>query len=479
MQVTKGQVITVKIKEIAFGGDAVGLPLDEALKGYITFIKGIVLPTETAEVRITRVKKNFLEAEVVQVTSTSADRDTPRCVHFGSCGGCSLQHLSYEKQLETKDGFVRDALIKFGGFSAEYIAEVKKPIIGCDSPWYYRNKSEFTFEDKNPFKENQLENYAGFHPRGDFRSVFEMQECFLQSELAVAILKAVREWARENKIPFYNSKTHTGVMKNLFVREGKNTGEVLVNLMTTANEFKYDDAFAQMILEKFPQVTSIYRTGVRVERGFKTAQNENLLWGKPTLTETLTVDNHTLSFDILPQAFFQPNTVQAQRLYQEAITGARPGVNDHVLDLFCGTGTIGMFCARTASHVTGIDVSESAIQNAQKNATDNGVTNMQFYVGDTGKQLSKIQQVAQTATILITDPPRNGIEPKTLEKIIALNVPRWVYVSCNPTTLSRDLKIICSTSLPNGKKYKLTYVRPVDMFPQTYHVETVTVLEQA
>ncbi len=467
MQLSKGQIITVVIKEIAFGGDAVGIPTDETLTGCITFVKGGVLPGETAEVSLTRIKKNYLEAQLVKIVTESPSRGAPRCKHFGVCGGCSLQHLSYDKQLEVKDGFVRDALIKFGGFSADYLAEIKKPIIGCDDPWYYRNKTEYSFE----------RGQIGFHPKGQFRDVFELEECFLQSPLAVKIVAAVRAWFKEKNLVTYNSLTHSGCLKNLIIREGKNSGEVLVNLVTTDDQFDNEEDFTELIRTKFPAVTSIYRTVVAVRRGFKTVNTEKLLWGKPTLLETLTVGTAKLNFEILPQAFFQPNTIQAQRLYADAIICAKPDKNDHVLDLFCGTGTIGMFCAQTGCKVTGIDVSDSAIENAHKNALNNGLDQIEFHVGDTGKQLKKLQEKAQTATVLITDPPRSGIDPKTLEKIIALQIPRWVYVSCNPTTLARDLKIACATMLPNGKKYVLKHVQPVDMFPQTYHVETVTLLE--
>lgn len=468
MQLTKGHTITVVIKEIAFGGNAVGMPIDEALKGFITFVSGAVLPDEVAEVKLTKIKKNYLEAELVRIITTDKDRNIPRCKHFGICGGCSLQHVPYTKQLEIKDTFVQDALIKFGGFSKEYIAHIKKPIIACDSPWYYRNKSEYTFESGK----------AGFHARGNFRTVFDLEECFLQSEIAVAILQCIKDWARVKNISTYDWSTRQGIIKNLVIREGKNTGEILVNLITTQDNFIYEKDFIELIRSNFPQVTSLYRSSVIVRRGFKTVNNEYLLWGKETLTEKLSVGNNSLHFEILPQAFFQPNTLQAEKLYRVTINYAQPTNTDHVLDLFCGTGSIGMFCALSGSRVTGIDLSESAIMNAQKNAEKNNIKNITFYPGDTGKELKKLQEIAQTATILITDPPRAGIEPKTLEKIIGLTIPRWVYVSCNPTTLARDLKIICNAPLINGKKYRLASLSPVDMFPQTFHIETVVLLEQ-
>ncbi len=472
MQFSKGLIVQVKIKDIAFGGNAVGnLYGDEfnsdELSKLVVFVEGGALIGEIVEVSLTRIKKSFLEARLVNIIEASLERTTPRCKHYSVCGGCSLQHVPYESQLAIKDRFVRDALTKIGGFERDYIESIKQPIIGCESPWYYRNKSEFTFEDEA----------AGFHPSANYKQVFNVEECFLQSELAIEILDAVRTWAKEKNVSTYSWKTHDGFIKNLVVREGKNTGDVLVNLITTTDSPHYDADFTSMIQSKFKQITSIYRTAVLVKRGFKTVTEEKHLFGKKVLTEKLIVNGKSLEFDILPHAFFQTNSKQAERLYETTVAFAQPESNDHVLDLFCGTGTIGMFCALTGCKVTGIDVSDSAIINAKKNAEHNCMKNIEFHVGDTGKQISKLNEVAKSATVLITDPPRSGIDPKTLEKLIALNISRWVYVSCNPATLARDLKIIVNSQLSNGKKYKLTKVQPVDMFPQTFHVETVTLIE--
>lgn len=461
MNFKKGDIVELAISDLAFGGAGVGKIPSESGE-FVVFVERTV-PGDKISARLTRIKKNYAEAEIEKIITPSPSRITPRCKHFGVCGGCSLQNINYEEQLKWKEKMVSDALSKIGGFKDLQIPAIK----GCEKPWFYRNKMEYTFGEKNG---GGL--VLGLHPAKNYRDVFDLEECFLESELSVKIAQEVEKWGMEMKIPPYTTRLNQGVLRNLIVREGKNTGEIMVNLVTNGMDFPHEKEFRDIITQKFPEVTSLYRTAVTVRRGHRTITQEFHLAGKKTLSETLELNSGSgeklsLKFEILPQAFFQPNTLQAQILYGKILEFARPEAKDAVLDLFCGTGTIGMFFAKLAGRVTGVDSNESAITNAIANAGTNKISNMEFLCSDVFKFLEKN---AKSHSVLITDPPRAGIAEKALEKIFPLKIPKWLYVSCNPTTLARDLKIICA----NG--YKIKGVQPIDMFPHTYHVETICLL---
>lgn len=451
------------IADLAFGGVGVGKIKTDEGSDFVIFVEGVV-PGDEAKVILKRVKKNYAEAKLLEVIKPSAARITPRCRHFGICGGCSLQFLSYRDQLNWKEKMVRDALEKIGGFSQPPLEQ----IVGCSDPWFYRNKMEYSFSE--PYlPRGQVGQKLGLHEKKSFSRIFDLQECFLQSPLSVEILYKVRDWAREKNLKAYDPRYGTGILKNLVVREGKNTGEVMVNLLTNGRDFSFDKEFVELICAAFPQVTSLFRTAVTVRKGFRTVVEEIHLAGKKSLAETLTVGENTLHFEIAPQAFFQPNSLQAQLLYGKVLESAAPKKQDTVLDLFCGTGTIGMFFASHVRQVSGMEINTSAIESARANASNNSIKNIEFLCRDISNFLSP-QPSGLNPSILITDPPRAGLTPHALLKILALKVPRWIYVSCNPTTLARDLKIICE----NG--YRLEKAQPVDMFPQTYHVESVALL---
>lgn len=472
----------LQINDFAFGGNGVGkivgidgadganlAAIKEEFGGLVVFVERVI-PGDKVEVSLTRIKKSFCEARLEKIITPSKLRIEARCKHFGLCGGCSLQCMEYGEQLKWKEKIVRDSLERIGEISAPPIA----PIIGSESPWFYRNKMEYSFgeEFRRPgeAKLSAAESLKlGLHPAKSFRDVFNLEECFLESELSAQIAVEVRQWAILRKIQPYDPRTNAGVLRNLMVREGKNTNEIMVILFTNGEDFPNEKDFAKLIAEKFPAVTSVYRTAVVIKKGHKTTTKEFHLAGKKTLTETLTVKksdgkNVTLKFEILPQAFFQPNTKGAQLLYETALNFADPQGTETIYDLFCGTGTIGMFAASRAEKVIGIELNASAVENARKNAEQNDIKNIAFLCGDVDKMLPELKGKAD---IIITDPPRCGIFPKTLQKILELRPAKWVYVSCNPTTLARDLKEAIAAG------YTLKKVQPVDMFPHTYHVETV------
>lgn len=459
MQLRKSEVIEVTISDIAFGGAGVGKMKTAEGGALVVFIEGTV-PGDMVRARLTKIKKQYAEARLEEVIKPSEKRVTPRCKHFGTCGGCALQFLPYEEQLKLKEKFVHDALQRLGGIMTPSML----PILGCASPWFYRNKMEYSFG---------ADGTIGLHPKGRFYEVFDLEECFLESELSVKIAHVVEAWGRAHGVSGFSTRTNSGVLKNLFVREGKNTDEVLVNLVTS-------EEFARPLLEDFkvtlarecPQITSCYMTTVTVKRGFRTVMKEMHLYGKKALHEKLSVQVggklHTLEFEILPQAFFQPNTLQAQVLYGKAVEVASPTASDIVYDLFCGTGTIGMFFSKCVQRVYGIELNKSAVENARENAAYNKIENISFVCGDVDAEIFKL---AEKPTIVVVDPPRAGIAKKSLEKLMELAPPKIVYVSCNPSTLARDIKELSGM-------YELKSAQPVDLFPQTYHVECVCLLEK-
>lgn len=463
MQLKRGDAIELTIHDLAFGGAGVGRIMRED-REYVVFVEGTV-PGDRVIARWTKIKSQFGEARLEKIVAPSPQRIAARCPHFGVCGGCSLQMLPYNAQLEWKQKMVEDALLRIGGFKDTAV----EPIIGCSSPWYYRNKMEYSFGQD--FGKDTL----GLHPKNSFAHVFDLQECYLQSPESVAIVTAMREWTRKNELAAFDPRRGHhggGILRSIYIREGKTTGERMINIVTAGRDFPQEESFKKLIAEKFPGVTSLYRTAVTIQKGFRTVVDEFHLAGKKTLTENLTVEYNgepqTLTFHVLPQAFFQPNTLQAQLLYKTVLEFAAPGSNERVVDLFCGTGTIGMFFARSGAQVFGVELNASAVENARANAMHNNLMNIEFSCGDAFKVLAERNDV--TPSIIVTDPPRAGIDAHTLEKIASLGAQKWVYVSCNPSTLARDLGIVCGGKTP---QYQLEKVQPVDMFPHTFHVETV------
>lgn len=471
MNFKKGDIIQVKIHDLAFGGTGVGkFPMPDGTY-LIVFIERTV-PGDTVMACLSKIKKNYAEAKLETIEIPSQERMTPRCKHFGICGGCSLQFLNYEQQLQWKAKMVRDALEKIGGFKHIRV----EPIIGCENPWFYRNKMEYSFSTDAATGATQL----GLHPQKNYQAVFDLEECFLQSPKSVEIALAVEQWVCQKKLTVFSPPQTPEGLRNLIIREGKNTGELMVNLIISGNKFFSEEDFCEWIMKKFPHITSLYCTTVLAQQNKQTMFQEHHLAGKLILTETISVKSPcsdtitTLNFEILPRAFFQTNTTQTQVLYGKILALAQPQKKDTVLDLFCGTGTIGMFFAGLVKSVTGIEINPAAIENARANAINNNITNMEFHSMDVQTFLSRtpLPQNPVPWTILITDPPRSGIAPKTLQKILNLKISSWIYVSCNPTTLSRDLKIICE----NG--FEITKIQPIDMFPQTYHIETLVLLSR-
>lgn len=499
MKLKKGTEIELEIQRLVYGGRGIG-----EVDGWKIFVADTV-PGDRVRARLIKSKTNYGEARLLEVLEPSKLRVAARCKHFETCGGCKWQFLPYEEQLRAKEEQVKDAVVRLGGIPADMAAEICRPILPCAEPWFYRNKMELSFGEVNDkyeiashSKSDSMLRCAphvmlGFYPPGYHYEVFDLEECFLMSPWMAEIVGRVRDFANEHGLPHYNNRTNTGLLRNLIIREGKNTDEVMVNLVTSSELFDFAGEFAALFdgmklgevgSDSHREVTSVYWTTVHQVPGQKTWREEKLLCGKEFLTEKLALgDGHELSFDIRPQAFFQTNTLQAQTLYSKALELAGLTGKEVVYDLYCGTGTIGLFCAHKAKHVYGIEVNESAVENARSNAVRNGISNASFFLGTVEDQLGNLKEketlrvemasTLRSATcVVIVDPPRSGLGEKVVHDTAAFGAQRIVYVSCNPTTMARDIAWFAELG------YGVREIWPVDMFPQTHHVECISLLEK-
>lgn len=454
----KGEKTILKIENLAFGGQGIGRVNIDGGKGgdtaahKLTVFVENVIPGDEVEVSFYHIKKNYAEAKVVRMIKPSELRIAPRCQHFGICGGCVWQNLSYEKQLEYKENQVRESLERLGRIENPPV----KKIIGCKDPWHYRNKMEFSFDKSG------AELQLGLHLARMHHDVVDIKECFLVSEICVEITKFVLEFLKN---------WDGGDLRNFIIREAKTTGEIMANLVT-GTEAKNDlaEKMAAKAGKIFPnKITSFYHTKISDQKGVRRGVIENLIFGKPVIREELLIGGEKIKFDITPSAFFQPNTFQAQVLYETVFRLADAEKSDSIFDLFCGTGTIGICFAKFVNQVFGVEINASAIEIAKKNAELNGLNNIKFLCGDAEKELKNLPK---NPDIIIVDPPRACLGEKLSEKLASLNALKIVFVSCNPTTFARDARVL----IDNG--YKLLEVQPVDMFPHTYHIETVSVFEK-
>lgn len=466
MILKKGEIVEFDIHALAFGGQGLG-----KYNGLTVFVEG-TMPGDKVKAALTRIKKNFAEAELVEIVTPAEDRCTPRCPYFGlskgetpKCGGCQFQFMPYQKQLEFKKQNVIDSFERIGKIYDPPVADV----FGCKDEYYYRNKMEFSFGyDKDM-------NFAlGMHVPGRRYDVLDLKECYLQSEFSTSIVNKIRDFALSHNLKPYRFENNEGELKSLYIREGKRTNEVMVNLVCSENEVKEED-LKKLVdellgLPQGKKIVSIYYSKVINRRGSPKQIKEILLHGKKAITEKLILENgDELEFDILPQAFFQVNTLQAEVLYSQVLKLAGDRNYETAFDLFCGTGTIGLFLAKHCDKVLGLEISEEAVKAARTNATKNKIFNVDFYVGDVNKAL---RTVRERPSLIVVDPPRAGLTEKIIKQINDFGASRIIYVSCNPATLARD----CNWLKDYG--YSVKSIQPVDMFPHTYHIENVCLLER-
>lgn len=450
----KGDIVEAKIEKLVFGG--LGLATIEGLKVFIAD----TVPDDVVKVKILKKKSHFAEGRLEELITPSPKRIQAKCKHFSVCGGCTWQFLSYEDQLLYKQQIVQESLEHIGGFQTLTIS----PILGCESPWSYRNKMEFsTALDNN----GQVD--LGLHPKGYHYDVFTLTECYLPSPRYAELVQVLRSWCREENILPYEPKTNTGFLKNVMIRHNQ-TGQIMINFVTVAGKFPETVTLRSLLAGL--DIVSVLHTQVIAVRGKPTTKKSEKQWGQDYLEEALQLPAPwgKLEFRIYPEAFFQPNPKQAQLLYATALNLADIQTDDIFLDLYCGTGTLGLFASKKATQVYGIDNVADAIKSAEENAQKNKVTNAQFFVGDAATILKEEQL---HPTVAIVDPPRAGMSSDAIEIFAQLKLRKLVYISCNPTTQARDLKLLCEQG------YQLQTIQPVDMFPHTYHIENIVVLVRA
>jgi 23S rRNA (uracil1939-C5)-methyltransferase len=449
--VTRDEELELKIDSLAYGGNGVA-----RLNGFVVFVRR-GLPGDTVRARVTKVQRRHAEALATEVLEPSPLRVEAPCNHYPACGGCRFQDLAYEAQAEAKAEQVADALRRIGGISEPPL----EPILPAEEIFHYRNKLEYSF--------TQLEDgpTLGFHKAGRWDEVLEIERCWLTTDLGNAIRNAVREWARGDKLVAYDQAEHTGYLRHLVVREGMNTGQVLVQLVTGPGE-KFDTGGFVDAVRRFPEVRSVHWS-VNDSAAEVTSLPTQLLWGEEAIEEELC----GLRFRVRPNAFLQTNTRMAERIYGLVREFAALTGDETVYDLYCGIGTIGLVLARDALTVWGIDISEESIACALENADLNGIGNAAYFAGNVGQALEELRDRSGGADVVVVDPPRAGLAGKALKRLGEIEAPRIVYVSCNPTTLAGDLK-----RLREEYGYELGRAKPVDMFPHTPHVETVSLLER-
>jgi 23S rRNA (uracil1939-C5)-methyltransferase len=447
--VARDQELELAIDSLAYGGNGVA-----RLDGFVVFVRR-GLPGDLVRARVTKVKRNHAEAMAVEVLQPGPGRVEAPCRHYPACGGCRFQDLAYEAQAAAKHEQVADALRRIGGIAEPPL----EPILPAVEQFHYRNKVEYSFTATSSGAA------LGFHEAGRWDEVLEIERCWLTTELGNAVRDAVREWARAEGLEAYDQAEHTGYLRHLVLREGRNTGQALVQLVTASGE-RFDRDELVETLRRFPEVRSIH-WAVNDSPAEVTNLPTTLLWGDEAIEEEMC----GLRFRVRPNAFLQTNTAMAERVYRQASEYAELTGNETVYDLYCGIGTIGLTLAPRALTVWGVDVSEESVACALENAQLNGIANAAFFAGEVGAALAELSDRAGPPDIAVVDPPRAGLSGKALRRLARLEARRIVYVSCNPTTLAGNVK-----ELAREWGYRLERARPVDMFPHTPHIETVALL---
>lgn len=437
-------------------------------EGQVVFVEGVA-PGDVVDVLVYKKRKGYLLGSVQNFQKYSEDRVQPFCEHFGTCGGCKFQHIPYSKQLEFKQAVVDNALRRIGKVE---IGEFRD-ILPCNEDRLYRNKLEFAFSNKRWLRPEELnsdisnvEDVLGFHRAGAFDKILNINQCHLQSEPSNSIRNLMKDLAIEQGLSFYDVRENRGFLRNMIVRTST-TEEVMLIVSFGENEKEKIEKYLKAILEKETAITSLYFT---INKKLNDSWGDLKMihfYGKKTITEYL----GNVQFEIGPKSFFQTNTNQAVRLFDIVKEFAQLSGQENVYDLYTGLGSIGLYLAENCKQIVGIEEIASAIEDAKENALRNNIQNAVFYAGDVKDILTtEFSEKHGKPDVVITDPPRAGMHQKVVDMLLQLESPKIVYVSCKPSTQARDLSLL-------SEKYDVLKVQPVDMFPQTHHIETVALLK--
>ena len=452
MEYRKNDIVTLKIEDCGIDGEGIG-----KADGFTVFVKDAVIG-DTVRAKIMKAKKNYGYGRLEEIITPSPDRVEPKCQFARQCGGCQLQALSYEKQLEFKTSKVRGHLERIGGFTDIPMEK----ILGMDQPFHYRNKAQFPVGKS---KDGRI--ITGFYA-GRTHSIIENRDCALGVTRNKEVLDRVIAHMEKFHIQPYDENTGKGLVRHVLIRYGFFTDEMMVCLIINGEKLPGEEALVKS-LRQIPEAVSVMVNVNKKRNNVILGEKVRLLWGQPYITDKI----GEISYQISPLSFFQVNPYQTGRLYGKALEYAQLSGNETVWDLYCGIGTISLFLAQKAKMVRGVEIIPAAIENAKENARLNGFDNTEFFVGKAEEVLpEQFARTGERADVIVVDPPRKGCDETLLSTIIKMQPDRVVYVSCDSATLARDLKYLCE------RGYELKKVCPVDMFPNTVSVETVVLLSQ-
>ncbi len=466
----KNQIVTIEIEDIGNDGEGIG-----KVDGYTLFVKGAVVG-DVAKVKVLKAKKTYGYAKVEELITPSTDRVESKCLVAGKCGGCQLQHLSYERQLAYKEDKVKNCLQRIGGMAAEQLEQVMEPIIGMEEPFYYRNKAQY------PVGTDKTGNIVmGFYA-GHSHNIMECMDCAIQEPINAVILPVIKEFMKTHKISAYDEETGKGLVRHILTRVGFQTKEVMLCLIVNGRKFPHVKELVEkltLVVENFKDLEG--KGGYRLKSVCLNVNTEktNVILGNEIVSiygDTYITDYiGEIKYQISPLSFYQVNPKQTVKLYEKALEYANLNGNETVWDLYCGIGTISLFLAQKAGKVYGVEIIPQAIEDAKNNARINGIENAEFFVGAAEEVMPtkyKESNGTMKADVIVVDPPRKGCEESLLDTIVKMEPKRIVYVSCDPATLARDVKYL------RGEGYEVEKVCPVDQFGHTGHVETVVLMSK-
>ena len=460
---SEGHILDLDIEKLAFGGLGIA-----HFNNIVIFVKDGI-PGQKVKVKISKKKKNYLEAYVVEKITPSKDEQTPICTHFGMCGGCTFQNYNYSSQLIEKYNQVEELFNKMLKTSFPKI----NAIIGCQNEFNYRNKMEFSYSpnrwilDKNNLMKN-LEPAFGLHVKKRFDKIVDISDCYIQGKKSNDIFKFIKKYILENQIKPFNMKTKTGYLKNIIIREGQITNQILINFITTNDDIRILSKLTQLLVKKFGELKGIINTIIEPHSGSSISDKEIILYGQDYIEEKI----GKYIYKISSSSFFQTNSKQSKILYDQILKLSELEGDEIVYDLYCGAGSISIYLSEHAKYIYGIEIVMSAVMDAIENSKKNDVKNVDFFHGnliDFFKNNQEIQ-LMESPDVVIVDPPRAGIHKNTLNDIMKLKAKKIIYISCNPSTQIRDISILTDAG------YTIKEIQPIDMFPHTPHIENIVSL---
>ncbi|KAA8674533.1 23S rRNA (uracil(1939)-C(5))-methyltransferase RlmD [Clostridium sp. MT-14] len=458
-KIEKNLKYILKIDGMGYQGEGIG-----KINGFTVFVPG-ALPGEKVNIKVIKVNKSFAFGKLFHVIEPSSERVNPSCPIYKRCGGCQLQHMSYRAQLNFKKNRVKDCLERIGKFQvAETISENGLKLydtIGMKNPYRYRNKVQL------PVGRFNSKLKIGFYANRS-HDIIDMDSCLIQNESADEAVKFIREWIEKYNIPVYDEKTGRGIVRHIMIRKAFTTGEIMVVIVTSGSKLPAKDEFIEILTGNISHIVSIIQNINDKKTNVVLGQKSITLWGKDSISDY--IDN--FKFNISPLSFFQVNPLQTRVLYHKALEYAGLTGNEIVFDAYCGTGTISLFLSQKAKKVYGVEIIEAAVENARINAAENGIHNVEFITGKSEEIIPRLIEQGTRADVVVVDPPRKGCAAALLHSIADMAPRTIVYVSCDPATLARDLAILRDLG------YVAEKVQPVDMFPETAHVETIVSLQR-